>query len=190
MTPVTIGLDRPLTRAADLTDYPACLSVARWQQRLGQEAYDRWAPAAPHAPPAVFCFNWGAAAFRAPGRDPIYRSHGDPLPREADALGAVYALSVLDRLDAPVRFLRAYARHLVPGGLLVCTFALWNATGEDCALGHELRRRIYDQHTWKRLVTDAKSLGFAPLGGVDFRYHGDLLGDHTLASLVVIRETR
>lgn len=178
----------PLTRTAAFIDFRDCDSVAMWQQCVAIEAWQRWA-GAPAATPdwgGVLCYNWGAAHFRAPGENPCYRSFGDPEPSLA-MLSAIFALSVLDRVAAPLRFLRHTASRLQSGGLLVCTFAAWDATGEDCAVGHELRHRIYDRASWRKLVVEIKLIGLQPFGGVDLRYHGHTLGDHTLATLVAIK---
>ncbi len=179
--------DKPLTRSAALTDYTACASVADWQQTLVTDAHMRWSDNGGRSEGLTICFNWGAARFRGPAADTIYRSHGDPVPRVNDPLACVYALSVLDRIDAPLRFLRAYAEQLLPDGLLVCTFALWDADGQDCAMGAELRQRIYNRDSWKKLAIEARRLGLEPFGGVDMHYRGHTLGDHTLGTLVLTR---
>jgi hypothetical protein len=174
-----------LTRTASLADFDRCDSVAVWQQCLAIDAYQRWLQ---HTPVTylhgILCYNWGAAHFRAPGPHPIYREYGE-LYTEPDPLAAIFALSVLDRVIAPLRFLRHLAAQIQPDGLIVCTFAAWDAVGEDCAVGHELRQRIYDRDAWRKLLYDVKGLGLEAFGGVDYRYHGDTLGDHTLATLVV-----
>lgn len=186
---------RPLSRTARLLDFPDCHSVACWQQQHAQEAYAAWVAwgdaqgAGGAAPGTVVCYNWGAATFQAPhtpGHEPRYHAYGD-VDLSHDLLAAVFCLSVLDRLEAPLRFLRQMATRLTPGGLLVCTFAAWDATGPDCAVGHELRQRIYNRESWRKLLHDVRGLGLTPFGGVELRYHGDALGDHTLATLVVIR---
>lgn len=180
----------PLTRTACLDDYQDCVSVAVWQQCHAIEAYQAWL-GAPFVGPAgeILCYNWGAAYFRAPGPTPIYRGFRDPDDVTAP-LSAIFALSVLDRVDAPRFFLHTVARRLLPEGLLVCTFAAWNATGEDCAIGHELRQRIYDRQAWAELIRDMKRAGLQPFGGVDLRYRGDTLGDHTLGVLTLKKEDR
>ena len=62
---------------------------------------------------------------------------------------------------------------------------------EAQAIGHELRSRIYDRESWATLLHEARRcLGLAPFGGVDLRYRGDALGDHTLASLVWTKNGR
>jgi hypothetical protein len=179
----------PLTRSASFTDYPSCASMADWQQRLAENAYDQWC-GAPFIEPAglVLCLNWGAAHFCAPGPLPHYYAYSDP-DRVDEPISVLYALSVLDRVDAPRHFLRRQATRLLPGGLIVCTFAAWDATGEDCAVGHELRHRIYDQGSWGSLIQAVRGGGLLPFGGVDLRYRGHTLGDHTLASLVLMKGT-
>lgn len=176
-----------LTRTASLIDYPSCASMSDWQQRLAEHAYDQWC-GAPfiEARGLVLCLNWGAAHFCAPGPLPHYYAYSDP-DRIDEPISVLYALSVLDRVDAPFRFLRRQAIRLLPGGLLVCTFAAWDAEGDDCAVGHELCHRIYDRYSWGRLLHEARSLDLQPFGGVDMRYHGHTMGDHTLASLVLLK---
>jgi len=183
-----------LTRTASLADFERCDSVSTWQQCLAIDAYQRWLDhhAYHHDATAgygVLCYNWGAAHFRAPGFSPIYRAYGE-LYTADDPLIAIFALSVLDRVIAPLRFLRHLATQTQPDGLIVCTFAAWDAVGEDCAVGHELRQRIYDRDAWRKLLYDVKGLGLEAFGGVDYRYHGNTLGDHTLATLVVTKTDR
>lgn len=185
----------PLTRAANLCDFDGvCPSVAAWQQQHARDAFTRWLAdhpiPKPRAPQRVCCTNWGAARFTAPSAVlPVdYQDHGhDVNGLPAQGYAAIYALSVLDRADMPVRVLRSYHTALAPHGLLVATFALWDATGPDCALGCELRRRIYDRLSWTRLIADSRALGFRLYGGVDLRYPGDALGDHTLAALTLVK---
>jgi len=180
----------PLTRTACLADYPDCVSVAGWQQCHAIEAYHHWSWDPATGPAGdVLCFNWGAAHFRAPGRAPCYLAYQEQEPC-LDRYTAIFALSVLDRVPSPLRFLRSQAARLALGGLLVCTFAAWDATGQDCAVGCEMRRRIYDWTAWSKLVQEIKGLGLHPYGGVDLHYHGHTLGDHTLATLVAVKDRR
>lgn len=176
----------PLTRACSLDDFSDCDSVAVWQQAHAVDAYRRWAGARTASP--VLCYNWGAAHFRAPGASPIYHAYLDPARDGPTVLAAVFALSVLDRIAAPMRFLRSTMCRLQPGGLLVCTFSAWDSTGQDCASGCTLRHRIYDRGSWGKLLYEVRGLGLQPFGGVDLRYRGHTLGDHTLATLVVTKE--
>jgi hypothetical protein len=183
----------PLTRTARLADFPGCCSPAEWQQRHALDAYDHWEVHRHHRDclGPVLCYNWGAASFCAPGEDPIYRGYGDPdVPIYGLPLAVVIALSVLDRVDAPLRFLHGVTSQLQPGGLVVCTFAAWDASGEDCAVGHELRHRIYDRDACYKLLADIRKIDLQPFGGVDLRYRGDVLGDHTLVALTMIKTER
>lgn len=189
------ALARPLTRAANLCDFDGlCPSVAVWQQQHARDAYQRWRQGAfaprLHKPLRIAAINWGAAGFTAPGSplvcDYYDAAQGFALLDEAHA--AIYALSVLDRVPAPMTILRACHRSLVPGGLLVATIALWDATGPDEAIGHELRQRIYDRASWRKLLHDVRQIGLSPYGGVDLRYPGDTLGDHTLAAITLTKE--
>lgn len=179
-----------LTRTANLTDFPSCVSVAQWQQQHAIDAYHRWQDRF-WVEGGTLCLNWGAATFRAFGDDPIYRSRHDPIDAfDPGTLAIIYNLSVLDRIDGPCRFLRQQATALHPGGLIVCTFGAWDATGLDCAIGHELRARLYDRDSWGELIQWVKRAGLCPFGGVDLRYQGHTLGDHTLATLVLIKKVR
>lgn len=186
----------PLTRAANLVDFDGCASVAVWQQRHAADAITRWQRTQPggrwrRAGPAA-CINWGGATFSLPWavyQTEYYDQAGQIPAFRAQAYAVIVALSVLDRVEAPRAVLRQYAEALLPGGLLIVTFALWNCTGPDCALGHELRRRIYNLGSWRRLLyEEIKGLGISAFGGVDLRYPGDLLGEHTLAALVLTRD--
>ena len=180
----------PLTRTANLADFPGCGSVAQWQQRHAIDAYHRWQDSA-WVEGGTVCLNWGAAAFRAFGDDPIYRSRHDPIDAfDPETLAIIYNLSVLDRIEGPCRFLRQQAATLAPEGMIVCTFAAWDASGPDCAVGHELRSRIYDRELWSDLIQRLRKLGLYTFGGVDLRYRGHTLGDHTLATLVVQKKGR
>jgi len=176
--------DLPLTRTASLDDYPGCLSVALWQQAHATDAVARWGVGG-HDP--ILCLNWGAAWFVSPRHEhTIYREYQADLPE--GAFSAIFALSVLDRIEQPLRYLRKIERRLLPSGLLVCTVAAWDVCGPDLALGHEVRRRIYNRDALARLIYDCSHhLGLKPFGGVDLRYHGDTLGDHTLAAVTVMK---
>jgi len=176
-----------LSRTCDLTDFADCLSVARWQQCLAEEAWTRWQDAQ-HVRTRTpgLAVNWSGAPFVVPGPSGarvLFRGHS--INGHGPGLPAIYGLSVLDHVDAPLRFLRQASRVLRPGGLLVLTFAFWNAEGPDCAAGCDDRLRIYDARSWTKLIAEARRIGFSTFGGHDWAYHGDLLEDHTLASLVL-----
>lgn len=183
----------PLTRAVNLCDFDGvCASPAAWQQQHAHDATERWRALGVRIPSAatVACYNWGAAPFTAPiARPPCeYFDAQHTIDRAPDRHAIIYAFSVLDRIDSPTRALRSWQSTLILGGLLVTTFALWDAMGEDVALGHACRTRIYDRLRWKRLIDETRWLGFRTFGGVDLRYPGDTLGDHSLAALVLTKE--
>lgn len=182
-----------LTRAANLCDFDGrCASVGQWQQLHAREAVTRWASAldGPRAG-RVTVLNYGASPFVVPVQAPVpidAYDYATPAFFVDGAHAIVFAFSVLDRCAEPRRILRQVQTALGPGGLLVATFALWDAHGEDVAIGHTLRQRIYDRATWKKLIEDARGLGFQTFGGVDRRYPGDTLGDHSLGTLVCVKE--
>lgn len=182
----------PLTRAAALDDFPGCASVHGWQQAHAIQVHHRWRQTSREVEGRTVVYNWSAARFVAPETPPAPTDYYDR-PEASVFLGdatiaAFYACSVLDRVAEPRRFLRQAHAALVPGGLFVATFALWDAVGPDVTLGSGVRRRIYDRHEWKRLIEDGRSLGYRTFGGVDLRYRGDTLADHSLGSLVLVKE--
>jgi SAM-dependent methyltransferase len=180
------SLSSAFTRTCAVTDFVGCQSVADWQQQIAIAAYARWhaiQPLAPRAPALVV--NWSGCVFRGPGR---VIDTADAYPIDLPVLSAVFGLSVLDRIDAPQHFLRQAAARLIPGGLIVCTYAYWDASGPDVAVGHEVRRRIYDRRAIERLIDDLRRVGLTVFGRIDWRYRGDALGDHTLASLALVTE--
>jgi hypothetical protein len=178
-----------LSRTCNLADFPGVVTVAGWQQALAEQAWSLWL--AEHhilTREQVVCDNYSNAPFVAPGPSALYRYPGakdnGSITR---AVPAVYGLCVLDRIEAPVSYLTRAAQVLRAKGLLFLTFTFWDAEGEDCAAGHEGRTRIYDAHSWKKLVSEARRAGFQTFGGMDWRYYGNKLDDHTLASLVLTR---
>ena len=176
-----------LSRTCNLGDFPGALSVANWQERLAHAAWERWvADYHVRTRKQSLVVNYSGCAFQAPGPSAIYRYRG--LAEDIErTVSAIYALTVVDKVEAPVRFLTRSAQLLRPRGLLLLTFAFWDAEGEDVAAGHEERERIYDATSWKKLIAEARRAGFQTFGGVDWRYHGDLLSDHSLGSLVLTR---
>lgn len=184
------ALPLALSRTCDLADFPGTLTVASWQQRLAELAWQQWlADQHVRTREQSLCVNWSGCLFTAPGPAAIYRYRGaGEASHEVErAVPAVYGLSVLDHSEAPVRFLLRAAQLLRPKGLLFLTFAFWDAEGEDVAEGHADRTRIYDVHSYKKLLAEARRAGFVAFGGVDWAYHGDKLDDHSLASLVLTR---
>lgn len=180
----------PLTRAANLCDFDGlCASVGAWQQRHADAATTRWA-AKLGGPEVglVAAINWGASPFVAPVGPATYYDSGSSIVLADRSHAIIYAFSVLDRTPEPRRLLKQIHAALVPGGLLVATFAIWDADGPDVAYGHGLRSRIYDRLGWKRLIEEVRGLGYHTFGGVDLRYPGDTIGDHSLGALVVTKE--
>jgi hypothetical protein len=179
-----------LSRTCNLDDFPGCLSVAAWQQRLADQAWSLWTHAQHlRTRAASLVVNGAGIEFLAPGPSAIYCTAPEEAREVASTLGvpAVFALSVLDHIEAPVSFLTQAAGTLKPQGLLFLTFAYWDAEGPDTAAGCDERRRIYSAHSYQRLIREARKAGFETFGGTDWRYHGHYLDDHSLASLVLTR---
>lgn len=178
-----------LSRTCNLADFPGVVTVAGWQQAIADLAWAQWSSTY-HilSREQTVCDNYSGTPFIAPGSQPLYRYPGQ---REngaiTRAIPALFGLCVLDRIEAPVSYLLRAAQVLRPQGLLFLTFAFWNAEGPDIAAGHERRTRIYDAESWKKLVKESRRMGFQTFGGMDWRYHGHKLDDHTLASLVLTR---
>ena len=177
-----------LSRTCNLTDFGGCSNVATWQQRLADHAWALWV--SEHhilTREQTVCDNYSGAPFNAPGPTAVYRYGPGSDNGIERAVPAVYGLCVLDRIEAPVTYLNRAATILRPAGLLFLTFAFWDAEGPDVATGHEQRTRIYDATSWTKLVREARKAGFQPFGGHDWRYYGNKLDDHSLASLVLTR---
>ena len=179
----------PLSRSCDLSDFPDCITVAAWQQSLADHTWAQWMETThvrSREPSLVV--NWSGCTFIAPGVEARYQYPGQPdNGAPAGRLPAVWGLCVIDRIDAPVRFLTRATEVLRRSGLLFLTFAFWNAEGPDTAAGAEERKRIYDVTSTKKLIAEARRLGLQNFGGTDWTYHGHKLDDHTLASLVLVR---
>ena len=176
-----------LSRTCNLRDFPGCLTVAAWQQRLAEAAWNEWIHMHHlRTRDGGLVVNYSEVAFVAPGPTATYWAPGElqRVDGQQDQVPAVYGLCVLDRIEAPVRFLTQAAEILQPQGLLFLTFAYWAAEGRDTAIGADERRRIYSAHSYQRLIRDARRIGFENFGGTDWTYHGDFLDDHSLASLV------
>jgi hypothetical protein len=178
-----------LSRTCDLRDFPGCLTVAAWQQLLAEQAWARWTEAQHmRTREGSLVVNYSEVAFLAPGPTATYWHRGEEKHVDGhEVVPAVYGLCVLDRIEAPVKFLTQAATILRPQGLLFLTFAYWDAEGPDTAAGHEERTRIYSAHSYQRLIRDARRVGFENFGGTDWAYHGNFLDDHSLASLVLTK---
>lgn len=194
----TLSLDRQaapqwpaLSRTCTLHDFPDCLTVANWQQRLAEVAWTVWLGTSA-GDPLVFApsivVNLSGVDFVAPGPPTAIACTPEERPH-VDA-PALYALCVLDHIEAPGKFLSQAIEILQPQGLLFLTFAYWNAEGPDTASGAAGRRRIYSVLSYQKLIREARKLGFENFGGTDWAYHGSVLDDHTLASLVLRRRER
>lgn len=176
-----------LSRTCRLDDFGGCRSAADWQQRLAHVAWSRCRLSRrPDA--STLVLNRSGCPFTAPG---VAIAVEWRLP-ETTGWAGVFALSVLDRIEEPMRFLRICADRLTSSGIVLCTFAAWNASGPDLAVGHELRKRIYsfEPRVMRRIIDALRADGLALLGPIDWTYHGDVLGDHTLASLVFTKGAR
>ena len=177
-----------LSRTCCFADFPGCVTVAAWQQALADTAWLLWTSAHHiRTRSATLVVNYSDTPFIAPGPEAVYHyREWEPvvLPTE---LPAIFGLCVLDRIEAPVKFLLRASQLLRPEGLLFLTFTCWNSEGEDVAAGAASRRRIYSVHSCKKLVAEARRIGFQGFGGVDWAYHGHTLDDHSLASLVLTR---
>lgn len=169
----------PLSRTCNLRDFPQCPTVAMWQQQLALEAWTRWIDMQHlRLREGGLVVNYGPNGFRSPGPTEV---------APPGAIPAVFGINVLDHVAAPVSFLTHAAQLLRPEGLLFLTMAYWDAEGPDTALGHQDRTRIYSRHSTERLLRDARRVGYGIFGEIDWTYHGDVLGDHSVASLVLYK---
>lgn len=162
------------------------LSPADWQQHWGLEVYVQWQgqQPCPPVPGPLLVLNRGSVPFTAPAAAVYVDAWTAPPPQ----IAGIFALHVLDRVDSPMRFLRQAAAALPPGGFLACTFAAWDAEGDDCAVGHDVRKRIYSAKTWRELAWfELPKAGLTLLGTPDWTYRGHACGDHTLATVVAVR---
>lgn len=179
-----------LSRTCDLADFPACRSVADWQQALAACATAVWQTTHPRSGIA-WCVNGSKLPFTPPLRALSFTNPqtalGLPVGR-ANPLAAIYALSVLDHVDEPHGFLHRHGKRLARGGLFFLTFHAWDCEGPDVTSSRGTRARLYGQQAWHKLIVEARKVDLRPLGAVDWRYHGHVLGDHTLASLVLVKK--
>lgn len=166
---------------------PIVETPTAWQQRWAERTHWTWCGSGGHPPVvgAIYSINLG----HAPVVLPVSSLPLSAWPAVIDGpLAAVWAFSVIDRLPSPKRWFREVAKHLVPGGLLACSFAYWDSTGDDVAIGHELRERIYNLESWRELVReDLPAAGFARLGEADWTWRGAALGDQTIATVAAVR---
>lgn len=167
----------------------ALATVQQWQAVWASFVYVTWTGADGHPPVegGHVCLNWSQTVVQCPSPEPTYLTTW-PSVTDPGSLAAVWAWEVLDKHEAPNRWLRKVSTALAPGGLFVATFALWDAEGPDVASGAAERRRIYTVRMWQELGQDLRRLGFAPLGKIDWRYYGHAVGgDHTIGTVVAVR---
>lgn len=121
--------------------------------------------------------------------DPAVNGRIEDSPFADGAIDVVTCLSVLEHVPRPKPFLRACARHLRPGGLLVLTVDYWDCEGADTAHFHWMRERIYNRTSLTDVMTYAReALGLRRYGGADWTYHGNHVHDYSFASLVLRKE--
>jgi hypothetical protein len=108
----------------------------------------------------------------------------------------VFSISTLEHVKDLDQFLYHLACLVAPGGLLFLTMDCWNRSGPDTAHFSWMRERIFAMHDWSDLADTFcgtinyghGGYGFAPFGGVDWRYHGDhLYGSYSFCSLALIK---
>lgn len=180
-----------LSRTCCFDDFLGCVTVGDWQQQICGQAWAEWVRASNGQEPRaiVLVVNYSDWAFLAPGLAAIAYDHQLPPPELVLAeLPAIYALSVVDHIEAPMAFLHDAARRLQAGGLLVLTFATWDAIGPDVTKSRATRLRLYNLISWQKLITEARQGGLRVWGLVDWKYRGHVIdGDHSIASLVLIK---
>jgi hypothetical protein len=190
-----------LSRTLDVADYVglrdelhyvteqniAQAEARRWEYALALHAVGRWSEVVqfrrwvgypePQGPSLLY----KATECETVVIDP---SHLDDIEGRPLAL-VVTALSVLQAVENPEATLYYCSCLLAPGGLLILTFPFWNRCGEDTAIGHEHRRRMYCPKLYTALRAHAASCLLTPFGGVDTTWHGTQVHDYSMASLVL-----
>ncbi len=103
----------------------------------------------------------------------------------------LFAISVLEHVPYVPAFLHACWAHLKRDGLLFLTMDIWDAEGPDVAHFHWMRKRIFHEETWKKVLGSLQQRGGKLFGPADWRYHGhQLYGSYSVASLAVIKRQR
>jgi hypothetical protein len=105
----------------------------------------------------------------------------------------VTCVSVIEHTPVLERFLLDLREVVEEGGVLFLTADIWDqAEGvEDTADCHWMRERIFTPAQWDRLSRWFVARGFDLVGGVDWTYHGDHLGEgdegYSFASMALRR---
>jgi hypothetical protein len=167
----------------------------RWEYALALHAIGRWV-ATGRTP--IWVYNaGGGSSFSAMLDDWLPHPPLEVAPAFIERCVAgtplanvVLLLAALEHAVHPEQLLYGASTLLTPGGLLVLTMAFWNRCGEDTALYHERRQRIYCPKLVSALRQQAEALGLTPFGGVDPTWHGTQVHDHTLTSLVLQKRER
>lgn len=205
----------PLTKSLDPADYdrlgpelavvdrvglPGQHEARRWEYALALHAWRQWTAqqAAVLLRSQWYTLDVGGAGSRfaqmlPPGVfceviDPTLNVGIESALIAAGTQDAVFSISTLEHVDAPVAFLRAIHRALAPGGLCVLTFDFTDCEGPDEFHFHWMRRRIYTPASREKLYRECRALGFRLYGGHDWRPHGNQVYDYTFSSLTFVKE--
>lgn len=177
--------------------------MRRWEYALTLHAITAWqAEREPLTAPLALLDVGGAGSPFVPRLQALYGAlltttlidpvvnHGIEQSTLPDAsVDIVTCLSVLEHVPRPTPFLRACARHLRPGGLMVLTVDYWDCEGEDTAHFHWMRERIYNRRSLTDVMTYCReTLGLRRFGGADWTYFGNHVYDYSFASLVLRKE--
>lgn len=181
-----------------LVDRAGVPPLRRWEYALALHAIARWSDADPLR-------HWSDPIYDVIGEDAQF-AHlvAEQTGRETEILDVTHhgslngevrggrpladvitCLGIIEHIPEPESFLYHLSCLLAPGGLLVLTFAFWNRCGQDTAVGHEQRQRIYCPKLYSSLRSQADTLHLHAFGGVDPTWHGTQRLDHTVASLVL-----
>lgn len=100
----------------------------------------------------------------------------------------ITAISVVEHVVNVRPFLKAIRALLRPNGLLFLTTDYTNTEGEDVFHFHWMRERIYNAGRIRKLLDDARDIGFRSFGEADWSYHGHHVYDYSVCSVAVIRK--
>lgn len=97
-------------------------------------------------------------------------------------------ISVVEHVVNVRPFLKACRALLKPGGLLFLTTDYTDTEGDDVFHFHWMRERIYNAGRVRRLMEDARDIGFRNFGESDWTYHGHQVYDYSVCSLAMTRK--